>query len=262
MNHFLSYLLIFSPSPFLLFSPSPFLLFSLDWVMEDQWIVSPPDKLSNVLEAISIGLYGPKQKQEVSVDPKKGKKEKDKKDKKEKKEKDDTTTVPATPSKKITQAARFLLDSLLNKLGVFPSPSCGPSSVSSLITEEELVNDIVAKAEALGVAIPDKKQFVRAFILQGSTIVTLVDHPFEEGGPMCTVILRDGTGRYCWQCTSAYLSFAERGIPSKTIEHCSQSVDITTYVFSFVLFSFLFIYFFFCYYFILFYFILFYFILF
>ena len=40
----------------------------------------------------------------------------------------------------------------------------------------------------------------------------------------------DVTGRYCWQCMAAYLPFSERGLVSKTMEHCALPVTITTYV--------------------------------
>ena len=136
--------------------------------------------------------------------------------------------------------------------------------MSTLINEEELINDITAKAEAQGVAVADKKQFLRAFIMQvcrstwarpffslthslpssfplpyrfpsyiflrkGRTIVTVIDQPYEEEGPMCTVIFRDVTGRYCWQVLSAFLPFNERGIPTKTLEHCALPVPIARY---------------------------------
>ncbi len=85
--------------------------------MEDQWIISPPDRLPNVLDAISIGIYGPKQKQEEAspTDPKKTKKEKGKE--KKKGDAKEEFTVVITQAKKITHASRFLLESLLNKLG-------------------------------------------------------------------------------------------------------------------------------------------------
>ena len=87
--------------------------------MEDQWIVSPPDRLSNVLDAVSMGICGPKQKQEEAalVDPKKVNKKEKGKEKKKGDAKEEFVPV-VTSSKKIAQAARFLLESLLNKLGV------------------------------------------------------------------------------------------------------------------------------------------------
>jgi hypothetical protein len=86
--------------------------------MVDQWLISPPDRLPNVLDAISMGILGPKQKQEevAMIDPKKGKKEKGKEKKKADAKEEFAPVV--TPSKKIAQAARFLLENLLNKLGM------------------------------------------------------------------------------------------------------------------------------------------------
>ena len=51
-------------------------------------------------------------------------------------------------------------------MGVFPALGAGSASVSTLVSEEELLNDNVAKAEKLGITITDKKQFMRSFILQ------------------------------------------------------------------------------------------------
>ena len=95
-------------------------------------MVSAHDRLENVLDAIAVGICGPKQKQEVAVDIKKVKK--DKKEKKNQKSGEDGIVLPRH-SKKITRAARYLLRCLLNRLGCAPPPRCGISSVSSLITE-------------------------------------------------------------------------------------------------------------------------------
>ena len=99
--------------------------------MEGQWVVSSLDRLENVLDAIAVGICGPKQKQEVIVDPKKIKK--DKRDKKG--QKGGEEEILPHHSKKIIRAARYLLRCLLNRLGCVPPPRCGVSSVSSLITE-------------------------------------------------------------------------------------------------------------------------------
>lgn len=193
-----------------------------DWITVDQWIVGSTKALDQVLDAISVGIFGPKQKQEVASDSKKGKKDKEKK----KEKKGEEQEVVIEPSNKVAGAARFLLRSLLNRMGVFPALGAGSASVSTLVSEEELLNDNVKKAEELGIEIADKKQFMRSFILQGNTIASVVDQPYEEGGPRCTLFVRDGSGRYCWQCNSAFLSFKERGVESKTMEHCRQPVEI------------------------------------
>ena len=85
------------------------------------------------MDAASLGICGPKQKEETFVEEKKAKK--DKKEKKgEKKGMEGEGGVEVKLSKKIGRAARYLLKCLLNRLGAFPA-LCGPSSVSSLITE-------------------------------------------------------------------------------------------------------------------------------
>ena len=138
-----------------------------EWVICDQWIIDYPDRMKLVLDAVNMALAGPKPKvvTEVEVDAKKSKKEKS--SKKEKKEAAATSTAVQIPtqSKKITNAANNLLVALLNRLGVFPTPGIGASSVSSLIVEEELLQDNVAKAYALGISVTDVKQFVRCFML-------------------------------------------------------------------------------------------------
>eukprot|EP00008_Paramoeba_atlantica_P005866 CAMPEP_0201479904 /NCGR_PEP_ID=MMETSP0151_2-20130828/4532_1 /ASSEMBLY_ACC=CAM_ASM_000257 /TAXON_ID=200890 /ORGANISM="Paramoeba atlantica, Strain 621/1 / CCAP 1560/9" /LENGTH=921 /DNA_ID=CAMNT_0047861617 /DNA_START=1683 /DNA_END=4448 /DNA_ORIENTATION=- len=192
-----------------------------DWVIVDQWVVSYPEIIGQILDATSVGIYGPKPKQDQVVTG-----ESKKKRKKEEKKKEEEQQ-PITPSSKVAKAAQYFLRTFVNRLGVFPSPGAGAASLSSLVTEEELLADNVAKAERAGFPPPDRKQFIRNFILQGNTLLTLVDQPYEDGGPMTTLILRDGSGRYCWQFISAFLPFHERGIETKTMEHCRVPVAKT-----------------------------------
>jgi len=197
------------------------------WIMEGQWVVRSLDRLENVLDAIAVGICGPKQKQDNSsfaVDPKKVKKEK--KDKKSQKGVEDGIVLPHH-SKKIVRAAKYLLRCLLNRLGCVPPPKCGISSVSTLITEDELVESIIEKAKEKGHTL-QKKQLLRSFILQDQTLVTVIDHPYEDDGPKSTMLLRDATGRYCWKCSQAYLPFKERGLENRTAYHCKQPVKISS----------------------------------
>ena len=228
--------------------------------MEGQWIVSSLDRLENVLDAIAVGICGPKQKQEVAVDPKKMKK--DKKDKKNQKSGEDGIALPHH-SKKIGRAARYLLRCLLNRLGCVPPPRCGVSSVSSLITEVfffhlNIIYLLFSHLPFLGRIggkyhrkSPTKRPYphqkttpsllyppskahplplVSPFshpLFQEQTLVTVVDHPYEDDGPKSTVIIRDATGRYCWKCNQAYLPFKERGLENRTAYHCKQPVKIS-----------------------------------
>jgi len=197
-----------------------------DWVTVDQWIVEYPDRMKIVLDAVSIGLLGPKQKTVTEVEPESKKSKKDK-SKKEKEKKEIVVAPVVTSSKKITRAANELLVTLLNRMGVFPSERAGATSVSSLVSEDELLQDIAIKAEKLGVMVDDPKQFLRCFLLAEQTILSVVDQPFEENGPTVTVIFRDCTGKYSWQFRSAFLPFDERSVPSRTKGHCAVEVPIS-----------------------------------
>ena len=101
--------------------------------------------MPNILDAISIGLIGPKQKEDPQE---RGASKKDKKDKKnkEKEKKGKEEAEKVTPSKKISRAAYYLLRCLLNRVGVFPPAGSGATSVSCLVTEVLLISSLCLKS--------------------------------------------------------------------------------------------------------------------
>jgi hypothetical protein len=73
--------------------------------------------------------------------------------------------------------ARYVLLNVLNNLGNFP-PASGARRLSSIVAEDELLDQIKAKFPGN----VDVTEFLRYFIFDDSVIFGVIDLPFDEGG--------------------------------------------------------------------------------
>jgi len=175
------------------------------WVMVDQWILNDESCMMELVEAIVVGLTGKKSAgaapQDAEPTPQQGKK----------KAKAKTEKRASGHSELIRESAEFVLLNLMNMLGNFP-PASGPSRVSTLVSEEDVLVDILTKGgtEELPPSLVESKQYIRYFVMDNSMILTVIDRPYEEGGPGVSFIVRDKTGKYAWDTKLSYLPLSEQ----------------------------------------------------
>mmetsp|Transcript_21996 Transcript_21996/g.32691 ORF Transcript_21996/g.32691 Transcript_21996/m.32691 type:complete len:1192 (-) Transcript_21996:26-3601(-) len=207
-----------------------------DWIMVDQWIFEWPDVVQALMDAVVIGI-DPKGEKQKTDKPEQSSSHK--KDDKNKKRSDQEANVNRVlHSSHISSAARYTLCCLLRRLGNFPTPQVGASSISTMINEQEVLAHIVKTGSERGASISDPKQYVQFFLLHGDTIITLIDRPYgisersggkslvqkntDNKGPHLTIIVRDQTGKYAWDLSYANLPISERLKPSVTLQHCAE----------------------------------------
>jgi hypothetical protein len=94
---------------------------------------------------------------------------------------------------KIAIAAEALLSFCLATYSQFPSP-LGASNISSKMTEFDMLQEVN------GVTEPSPR--VHHFVFNGYTLVTVLESPSRPES--CRFILRDITGRYCWEQTLVF----------------------------------------------------------
>eukprot|EP01103_Thecamoeba_quadrilineata_P016098 TRINITY_DN5294_c0_g1_i2.p1 TRINITY_DN5294_c0_g1~~TRINITY_DN5294_c0_g1_i2.p1 ORF type:complete len:1059 (+),score=173.97 TRINITY_DN5294_c0_g1_i2:1132-4308(+) len=157
------------------------------WVLvETQWILKDRELIDCLVNAIVVAISGKEQKEDESKSTIKGKK-----------------LIPKKKillSEKVREAADYLLFSILNLFGNFPT-SVGPSRVSSLLTEEELLQDTLHKSNGKCAV----RNTIRYFFVGNSTIISVLDRPYEEGGAGATIIVRDKNGKFAWNTRMSYL---------------------------------------------------------
>lgn len=188
-----------------------------EWILVDQWFLSYPDTKSALLSAVVLGLTGKVQQVEEPAKPapaeppttgkdkKKAKKEAKKEEKKEKEQEKQIVSQPSI-SENVQESALNCLVSILNHTGNFPT-ACGPSSVSTLASEQEVLNDIISQSNGQ-VTLEDAKEYMRYYITKERSIICTIDRRFGEGGTC--VIVRDRTGRYAWDSRLTYLPYVEK----------------------------------------------------
>jgi len=233
-----------------------------DWVMVDQWLLAHQSVVRRLVEAVVVATQGCRSSElegassgsakgssssssslssaasgssssggssssssssssfSSGKEGKEGKEGKSKRDKKEKRER----RTQVQPPVRIQRAARFALDTVMTRLGAFPTPSAGPSSVSSVLLEEQYLLDLQER----GIEAKELKQYMRVFLVEKDLLVTVLDRPFEESGPFATLVVRSPTGRYTWDCARVFLPFERRLTgASRTPERCAVPVPIT-----------------------------------
>eukprot|EP01095_Lingulamoeba_sp_RSL-Kostka_P018275 TRINITY_DN9967_c1_g1_i3.p1 TRINITY_DN9967_c1_g1~~TRINITY_DN9967_c1_g1_i3.p1 ORF type:complete len:1160 (+),score=392.41 TRINITY_DN9967_c1_g1_i3:355-3834(+) len=177
-----------------------------NWLMVEQWLLKKPKTRDELLKAIVLGLTGNLQNvidaEQVVTKEKTKKKKKDEK----KNEKQNVQQILVI-SDKIKNAAHETLLVLLNQTGNFPT-ACGPSAVSTLITELEVLDNNIELSKQNGeITINPKnsKEYIRYFITLEKVIICCIDRPFNPSGPSVTLIVRDKTGKYAWDINLSYL---------------------------------------------------------
>ncbi|KAJ3442917.1 hypothetical protein M0812_12669 [Anaeramoeba flamelloides] len=142
-----------------------------DFIVNSQWIFMFPNVLESVLKSIGSAF------KEVGVEDFKNVKSKEQK---------------VHISNKVNAEAHSVLLRIIRHCGNFPL-TLGPSNMSSLITEEKLI-------EMSGMSKEEFSEHVRYFLLNDEQILTAVDVPIKEENEYVTyIIIRDISGRYSWQ---------------------------------------------------------------
>eukprot|EP01130_Rhizamoeba_saxonica_P017356 TRINITY_DN8389_c0_g1_i1.p1 TRINITY_DN8389_c0_g1~~TRINITY_DN8389_c0_g1_i1.p1 ORF type:complete len:1133 (-),score=210.29 TRINITY_DN8389_c0_g1_i1:54-3452(-) len=166
------------------------------WCCTGQWIFETlkqgPGKrpiISRVLELVTIGLTGKMGHvtQQAYLRDKDGKKQ----------------TAPsnevdyfhgAPPPESIQHAAQRVMTTLMLRVGSFPG-NYGPSIIDCLPKEDDVLDRVgIESRNNIGVYTIDEK------------IITIVRHPRDDNDNsfLCTLIVRDYTGRYVWKMKLLY----------------------------------------------------------
>jgi hypothetical protein len=120
---------------------------------------------------------------------------------------------------KIAIAAEALLSFCLATYSQFPSP-LGASNISSKLTEFDTLQETNGITEA--------SPRVHHFVFNGYTLVTAMESPTKPES--CRFILRDVTGRYCWEQTQVFTpgmaTFKRISEPIKSIEEHEKNEQV------------------------------------
>ena len=182
------------------------------WIMVNtQWILDYTDTINSLLGVIVVGLTGKQtdgSQQTEQSEPQASGKSKKNKDKKKEDKLQEKIPITIELSPLIKRASRRTLQTLLNLLGNFP-PASGPTSFSTLATEEEILQDIVNKSNG-EVSSEDTKHYIRYFVTDDNVVICVINRRyFDEDKPSVSVIVRDETGRYTWDTKLSYLPMIE-----------------------------------------------------
>lgn len=127
----------------------------------------------------------------------------------------------------VAEAAQGLLMHLLNTVNHFPTAN-GPSQVSSDFDEYKNMNlDDISGAPA---SQPDPSAVGRGspwqhFVFNESSLVTYRETRLSETETAAQIIIRDMTGKYCWQSRLIYHS--ERTVPLQAIASSPSNDDVS-----------------------------------
>jgi hypothetical protein len=194
----------------------------ISWIMSDttiHWLISNPNSLKILLEVIEIGLSGtrfiPELKQEtLRKTNKPGESSNDLKVpltvEAKKKELAKSPSAPKVvyyyPTEKIREAANYAYINIANRIDSFPNP-CGPSNLSSLQTEVDILSSLELSSEYLSCFIYNR------------TLLSIIRNPRIKGGSTnVTFILRDETGRYVWNSQLVYNQIKFTEPPNEDLE--------------------------------------------
>jgi hypothetical protein len=180
-----------------------------EWVLQGQWFVQhqEPDDADKktipqrVFEILEIGITGRKGVMPIVINVEKEKRGSDTVVGPKETGLKDSQQLPSTPSREevyyfepppsIKETAESIMLNIINRLGHFPPSKKGPSVVSSLLTEQNILSSV--KNSQLSVFVSD------------NTILSLIRHPRDASGHFTvTAILRDMTGKYVWNAHLRY----------------------------------------------------------
>lgn len=110
----------------------------------------------------------------------------------------------------IRLAGEYVLSHMLNHAGHFPPCEESTSAqITSSVNESDEVFDLIS---------PEESEYARFFVFANLFVFCVIEQPDEKGGPGATIIVRDVTGKYCWDARllfgddpSAYSPLPERG---------------------------------------------------
>jgi len=97
---------------------------------------------------------------------------------------------PTEETSHIKLAGEFILSHMLNHAGHYPP--CDDS------TSAQITSSIKESDEVYDLASPDESQYVRFFVFADLFVFSIIEQPDEKGGPGVTLLVRDLTGKYCW----------------------------------------------------------------
>eukprot|EP01134_Creolimax_fragrantissima_P005961 CFRG5961T1 len=181
------------------------------WITADPQIVTDRQTLNNILEVIELGLTGTCRATSISTISR-----------------TDKLTAPKPLSQRAKLAAELLLASLVNHVGHLPSIN-GPTSVSSLVTEKSLLRDLASLQPYISekpATFDVLSQYMRYFVLDDDRIVCFCDIPAKinktestedktsgtDNSPTVWVIVRDVSGRFCFQTSLRYVSDVDTSV--------------------------------------------------
>eukprot|EP01080_Neovahlkampfia_damariscottae_P002079 gene2079-1951_t len=102
-------------------------------------------------------------------------------------------------------AANYLLSHLFNFVGNYPPTNNVSTQTSALIFEDQIAFD---EEEV------QNSNYTKYFVYDDKYIFALVEQPDEKGGPGCTLIVRDITGKFAWD---ASVLFGQKEIVEKEL---------------------------------------------
>lgn len=102
----------------------------------------------------------------------------------------------------IKLAGEFVLSHMLNHAGHYPP--CEDS------TSVQITSTVKESDEAFDLISPEESEYVRFFVFADLFVFSIIEQPDEKGGPGVSMLVRDITGKYCWD---ARLLFGEDPAP-------------------------------------------------
>ncbi|RDD44888.1 Ral GTPase-activating protein subunit beta [Trichoplax sp. H2] len=130
-------------------------------------------------------------------------------------------------SGRVREAAESVFFYLLNHLNAFPSP-CGPSTTSSLLSEENILDFVNNLQQTKGTKsaseINVNKDDIKYYALHKNTIIGLLEVNFEDDGvpPTVIIIVRNATGKYAWTTQLRHLAFEDSRLAASNLRYISR----------------------------------------
>lgn len=131
---------------------------------------------------------------------------------------------PSEDTINIKLAGEFVLSHMLNHAGHYPPCSDSTSAqITSSVKESDEVYDMKS---------PEESEYVRFFVFADLFVFSIIEQPDEKDGPGVTILVRDLTGKYCWD---ARLLFGEDPAPYSQLSELgrftgSSSTGLTGHV--------------------------------
>jgi hypothetical protein len=102
--------------------------------------------------------------------------------------------TPTEETSNIKLAGEYVLSHMLNHAGHNP-PDYNSAHICSVVKEADEIYDLVSAEES---------NYCRFFVFADLFVFSIVEQPDEKGGPGATIMVRDLTGKYCWDARLLY----------------------------------------------------------